>query len=79
MLGAAFGMAFIIGPPLGGLAADYDPSFPFLLSIVESLLLLGAVRYLLPEPATKMASDAGKKTGEESCESWRRPSRIMTH
>lgn len=48
MLGAAFGMAFVLGPPLGGAAADRDARLPFAISFFESVLLFGTLQ-LLPE------------------------------
>ncbi len=52
MLGAAFGLAFVIGPPLGGTAADYDIHLPFVISFLECLLLYFALQFL-PEPAKR--------------------------
>lgn len=70
MLGAAFGVSLILGPPLGGLVADYNPSLPFVLSILEGVILLGTLRFLLPEPTAKKPKDR-KDSGERSHE--RRP------
>lgn len=53
MLGASFGLAFVLGSPLGGMAADYNASGPFFLAACLSLLLLGLVSSCLPEPVTK--------------------------
>ncbi|CAM9718440.1 unnamed protein product [Ectocarpus sp. 13 AM-2016] len=64
MLGASFGVAFVLGPPLGGTAADYDVRLPFVISFLESVLLYLALQYL-PEPSKSLASkkDDGDRTG----------------
>src|SRR6516165_4744820 len=38
MLGAAFGVGFVLGPALGGLTAGIDPRLPFWIAAVLSLL-----------------------------------------
>lgn len=50
MLGASFGVAFVLGPPLGGWAADLDPRYPFVIAVLEGGLLL-AVLHFMPEPS----------------------------
>eukprot|EP00903_Cladosiphon_okamuranus_P016218 g14965.t1 len=52
MLGASFGVAFVLGPPLGGTAADYDIRLPFVIAFLECVLLYFALQFL-PEPANK--------------------------
>lgn len=50
MLGASFGVAFVLGPPLGGWAADLDPRYPFVIAVLEGGLLLAALHFM-PEPS----------------------------
>lgn len=59
MLGASFGMAFVLGPPLGGAAADYHPRLPFAVSFWECVLLYAALQFL-PEPSSKSTSKSSK-------------------
>lgn len=49
MIGAAFGLGFIIGPVLGGIAGEYDVKYPFF--IAGGLTLLNFVYgiFVLPE------------------------------
>lgn len=49
LMGAAFGIGFVIGPALGGLAGSHDPHLPFW--IAASLCLLNALYgfFILPE------------------------------
>jgi MFS transporter, DHA1 family, tetracycline resistance protein len=49
MLGAAFGIGFVLGPALGGIAGSYDPRLPFWIAAGLSLLngLYGL--FILPE------------------------------
>lgn len=49
MIGAAFGMGFIIGPVLGGLCASYGHSAPFIVAAALNLLNFGFGLCVLPE------------------------------
>jgi len=49
LLGAAFGIGFIIGPALGGLIASLGPRAPFWLAAALALANAGAMTLLLPE------------------------------
>lgn len=48
-LGAAFGLGFIIGPALGGLAGELGPRAPFVLAAVLSAANLAFGYFVLPE------------------------------
>lgn len=65
MLGASFGMAFVLGPPVGGAAADRDARLPFLISFLESVLLLGTLQ-LLPESKKLVKRAESKLNGGET-------------
>ncbi|HWY26267.1 MAG TPA: TCR/Tet family MFS transporter, partial [Nevskia sp.] len=49
MMGAAFGVGFVIGPGLGGVLGDIDPRLPFWGSAVLSLLSAAYGFFVLPE------------------------------
>ncbi|WII73580.1 TCR/Tet family MFS transporter [Bdellovibrio sp. 22V] len=49
MIGAAFGLGFIIGPAIGGLLGHYGPHYPFLLAAGMNLLNFLFGLFILPE------------------------------
>jgi len=49
LLGAGFGIGFVLGPTLGGLLGHYDPRWPFALAGVLSLLNACYGLFVLPE------------------------------
>ena len=49
MIGAAFGLGFIIGPVVGGLLGQYGPRVPFIAAAVLSLLNAAYGYFVLPE------------------------------
>jgi DHA1 family tetracycline resistance protein-like MFS transporter len=53
MLGAAFGMGFVLGPALGGVLGSVNPRLPFLASAVLSLLNGMYGVFVLPESLKK--------------------------
>ena len=53
MIGAAFGLGFIIGPILGGSLAHYGVRFPFIAAAVLSLLNWLYGYFILPESLSK--------------------------
>lgn len=53
MIGAAFGLGFIIGPVLGGLLGSFGPRIPFLVAAGLSLLNAAYGYFVLPESLPK--------------------------
>ena len=53
MIGAAFGLGFIIGPVIGGLLGHYGPRVPFYAAAVLCLLNFLYGYFILPESLTK--------------------------
>jgi DHA1 family tetracycline resistance protein-like MFS transporter len=53
MIGAAFGLGFIIGPGLGGLLGEFGPRVPFMAAAVLTLLNLIYGYFVLPESLAK--------------------------
>ncbi|MEL6960701.1 MAG: MFS transporter [Pseudomonadota bacterium] len=49
MIGAAFGIGFVLGPAIGGLAATYDLAAPFWIAAVLSALNMVFGIFVLPE------------------------------
>lgn len=49
LIGAAFGLGFIIGPAIGGLIGHYSPHYPFLVAAVMNLLNFFFGLFILPE------------------------------
>ena len=52
MLGAAFGVGFVLGPALGGLLGHYDLRLPFLVAAAMSLANFAYGYFILPESLT---------------------------
>jgi DHA1 family tetracycline resistance protein-like MFS transporter len=53
MIGAAFGLGFIVGPVIGGLLGSFGPRIPFLVAAALSLLNAAYVYFVLPESLPK--------------------------
>ncbi len=53
MIGAAWGLGFIIGPALGGILGARDPHFPFIASACLNLLNFAFGLFILPESLPK--------------------------
>ena len=53
MIGAAFGLGFIIGPVLGGLLGSFGPRVPFIVAAVLSLMNALYGYFVLPESLPK--------------------------
>ncbi len=49
LIGAAFGIGFVLGPALGGIIGDIDPRLPFWLAAVLSLANVAYGYFVLPE------------------------------
>lgn len=58
LLGAAFGLGFILGPVIGGLAALGGPHVPFYVAGTVALINAVAAAVRLPETKTQRAPDA---------------------
>ena len=55
LIGAAFGLGFILGPAIGGLCAIVDPRLPFFVAAALAALNLLAAWRRLPEPERRPA------------------------
>jgi len=53
MIGAAFGLGFIIGPGIGGLLGEYGPRVPFMAAAILTFLNLIYGYFVLPESLAK--------------------------
>lgn len=53
MIGAAFGLGFIIGPVVGGLLGQFGPRIPFIAAAILSLLNAAYGYFVLPESLPK--------------------------
>jgi MFS transporter, DHA1 family, tetracycline resistance protein len=53
LIGAAFGLGFIVGPALGGVLGSYDPTYPFLAAAGLNLLNFIYGAFVLPESLGK--------------------------
>ncbi len=49
MMGAAFGMGFVIGPAIGGLLGEFGPRVPFWAAAVVAAINFGFGWFVLPE------------------------------
>jgi DHA1 family tetracycline resistance protein-like MFS transporter len=53
MLGAAFGLGFILGPAIGGFLGQFDPRYPFFASAALALINFCYGLFVLPESLSK--------------------------
>ncbi|MFM7723146.1 MAG: TCR/Tet family MFS transporter [Bacteroidota bacterium] len=53
MMGAAFGLGFILGPVIGGILGNLEPHYPFVAAAILSLLNLAYGFFILPESHPK--------------------------
>ena len=67
MMGAAFGLGFVIGPVLGGFLGEFGPRVPFFVTAAMVLLnlLLGLV--LLPESCRRHRDVPSSGKGQTHC------------
>jgi MFS transporter, DHA1 family, tetracycline resistance protein len=49
LIGAAFGIGFVLGPAIGGIMGDFDPRLPFWIAAVLSLANAAYGYFVLPE------------------------------
>ena len=73
MIGAAFGLGFMIGPVLGGIASEWGRPAPFLLAAALSLLNLAFAYKKLPEsltPALRAAAAASPTSRPSLPQAW---------
>src|SRR5207244_470813 len=53
MVGAAFGLGFVIGPALGGILGQHDPRLPFWVAGVLAMVNVAYGFFVLPESLPK--------------------------
>ena len=58
LIGAAFGIGFILGPLIGGLLSSFSQSTPFWFATVLAILNVIVAYFFLPETNTKLNKDA---------------------
>ena len=63
LLGAAFGLGFVLGPVIGGLAALGGPHVPFYLAGTVALINAIAAAVRLPETKTSVAPEPSRRSG----------------
>ncbi|HZZ85285.1 MAG TPA: MFS transporter [Anaeromyxobacteraceae bacterium] len=75
IIGAAFGLGFVLGPPIGGLLAGLHLGAPFFGAAALSLLNGVAAFFILPEPHQRAPGAHPRATGrlEELREAFGRP------
>lgn len=62
LIGAAFGLGFIVGPALGGLLTNISPAAPFLFAAALAAVNATALYFLLPESLTaEHRTQAGRR------------------
>ncbi len=61
LIGAAFGLGFILGPAIGGLCAIVDPRLPFFVAVALAALNLLAAWRRLPEPERRPATQSSQR------------------
>ena len=57
LIGAAFGLGFVLGPALGGILSKYGPNIPFLFAGMMALVNAIALYFFLPESLKKGARE----------------------
>ena len=61
LIGAAFGLGFVLGPAIGGLCAIVDPRFPFFVAAGVAALNLVLAWRRLPEPERRPAARSSQR------------------
>ncbi len=73
VIGAAFGLGFVLGPPIGGLLAGLHLGAPFFGAAALALLNGTAAFFILPEPLARKERAAPTSRLEELREAFARP------
>ena len=73
IIGAAFGLGFVLGPALGGLLSTHSLALPGLAAAGLSALNLVGAFFLLPEPAHRGAAPVSSRSLSTLLEALRRP------
>ena len=68
MIGAAFGLGFILGPALGGWLGNYDLRLPFWAAAALSLANALYGYFILPEVAFAGKADAEDRLAQRQCD-----------
>lgn len=63
MIGAAFGLGFVLGPAFGGLLSHWSLAAPSFAAAALAAANLVAAWFILGEPESKKASERGARTG----------------
>ncbi|MBV8143336.1 MAG: MFS transporter [Verrucomicrobia bacterium] len=74
LIGAAFGVGFVLGPAIGGILSQWTVVAPFWFAAVLSILNAGLMWIMLPEPekhAARQRGPASLKQTFEQAGSWR--------
>ena len=74
LIGAAFGVGFVLGPAIGGILSHFAVTAPFWFAAILSLFNAVAMWIVLPEPERHTASARGPASFKETFEqagSWR--------
>ena len=74
LIGAAFGIGFVLGPAIGGLLSQWSVIAPFWFAAVLSILNAVLMWIVLPEPDRHAARQRGPVNLKQTCEeagSWR--------
>jgi predicted MFS family arabinose efflux permease len=73
IIGAAFGLGFVLGPALGGLLSTHSLALPGLAAAGLSALNLAGAFFLLPEPPHRGAAPISRRNLSTLFEALRRP------
>ena len=67
LIGAAFGLGFVLGPAIGGILSKYGNEVPFLFAGGMAFVNAIALYFLLPESLKKAGRDVAPKASEPLC------------
>lgn len=62
LIGAAFGIGFVLGPAIGGILSKFGNHVPFLFAAVLALMNAAALFFFLPESLKKGASNVPRRS-----------------